>query len=342
MDQTVLENVEVEPEVSLRDSIEQAIEVHNEPEGTEPSPQPSVVQEKAPVLGAPQSAPLQQNQPNVPATQQAPQVAPQALQAPAQWKPQVKEKWNQLPREVQEEVLRREADSMRLIGSVGHKIRLADGVAEQLQSFIPRLQEQNIPVESFVGDIFTTVKQLSTGSPVDKANVLANIIQSYGIDVGILDNVLSHRLSESPEVLQARRAMAQAQSIVEQNRTAVQGQAAERASSVVTQFAADPKHEFVGNVRFMMADLLDSGQCKTLDEAYTAAVWANPETRAILLKREAEGKVRPKTQQANAARMASQSISGAPRMGSGELPPNLGEGSLRETIAAAMDHHDSL
>jgi hypothetical protein len=351
MDTEILEAPEVVEEApSLRETIEEAVDEASGQDAAGEST-PGVGRPAGPETGVPETKPSPDQQPSGakpaidPATAPvAPnQPAPTELKAPSQWKAAVREKWAQLPREVQEEVLRREGDNLRLIGSVGSKIRLADEVGNHIQPFVERLQQNGANTSEFLGDVFTTVKTLAGGTPQDKAEVIANIVQSYKVDVRLLDNVLSGRLSApppDPRVVEAqRRAFAAESVLARQQQTVVQHQQ-KAASQTMQQFASDPKNEFFEDVREMMADLLETGRATTLDDAYVASVWANPDTRKILLQRESEARVVAKRNRAGAARRASLSVAGAPRGPGGT--PSLGDKlSLRDTIAAAIDAQDA-
>jgi hypothetical protein len=229
---------------------------------------------------------------------------------------------------------------MRLIGSVGQKIRLADEVNNHIQPFAEKLTANGVAPSTFIGDVFATVKGLTSNDPMTKAEIVANIVQSYGVDLRTLDAVLSQRLQQPPEVMEARRLAARAQSVLEQQSSALEQQTAVEAEKHLAAFAVDPKHEFLDDVRDLMADLIESGRANNLDDAYSAAIWANPDTRKILLQRESEARVAAKQNRAGAARRASLSVGGAPRVAGG--PPSFGQNmSLRETIAAAMDAQES-
>ena len=351
-----MENPEIveveEQEPSLRDTIEAAVDEHEGPDVVqqelplEPKTAPAPPEAAAPTAAPAPKAVTPAAKPTVPVgpgAKPAPQAGTESLKAPPQWKPHVREQWNKLPREVQEEVLRREADNMRLIGSVGPKIRVADEVAQHLSPFVENLQARGVHPTQFVGDIFDTVKQLSFGDPQSKAEVIANIVQAYGVDLRTLDSVLSNRVRTPPEVHQARQTTAQAQAVIQQQRMLANQQHSHQADleaeKHITAFGADPKHEFLSDVRDLMADLLESGKVKTLEDAYSAAVWANPDTRKILLQREAQQRVSSKTQRAQAARRASSSISGSPNTPGAALGD--GTRSLRETLEAAFDEHSS-
>jgi hypothetical protein len=170
--------------------------------------------------------------------------------------------------------------------------------------------------------------------------VVANIVQSYGVDLRMLDNILSQHISGGPEVQEARRLAARAKLIIDQQAQTTQNQSSLEAEKTLSAFAADPKHEFMDDVRDLMADLIESGRVSSLDDAYSAAIWANSDTRKILLAREAESRAAAKGGRAAQARRASSAVHGAPTAGVGGMGINP-RASLRETIEAAFDEHSS-
>ena len=315
------------PEPTLRDSIETAIEAESDDgEGKPREPKPASAE---PAIAA--------VAPTAPVAEVA-VAASTELKAPAQWKPAIREKWAGLPREVQEEVLRREGDSLRLIGSVGQKIRQADEFNQHLAPFMERLNAHGASPTEFMGDVFGTIKTLAGGSVQERAEVVANIIQSYGVDLKTLDGVLTHRLSSpptDPRVLEAQRRVAIAEGQLRQQDVYRQQYTEKTVANTLQQFASDEKNEFFSDVRELMADLVESGRANSLDEAYSSAIWANPDTRKILLQREAESRAIAKNTRATHARRASLSVGGAPRnAGATTAGQNM---SLRDTIAAAFD-----
>lgn len=340
-DSAVLEPVELTEEPTLRDIVEDAYDEQVKEEsvvGGDTKPAESVTPDATPPAPGEKAQVPEGSRPTEAATT-AP-ATPGELKAPSQWKPAVREKWNALPLEVKQEVLRREADSMRLIGSVGPKIRLADEVSTHLQPFAERLQANGVSPSIFLGDMFQSVKTLSSGSPQDRAEVVANIVQSYGVDLRTLDAILSRRLAGGPEAEEARRLSARARGVLEQQALTTQQQSSAEAERTLAAFAADPKHEFLADVRELMADLVESGRVNTLDDAYSATVWAHPDTRKILLGREAEARAAVKNGRAAQARRASSAVHGSPSVGTGGILINP-NASLRETIEAAFDEHSS-
>lgn len=332
----VVEKPEVEEAPSLRETLEEAFDETPEIGPVEPAPAEVPSTEKvAPEVPVPSPEQVTAK-PQVPEGKKVPEGQAPELKAPSQWKPNVREKWNGLPREVKEEILRREGDSMRLIGSVGPKIRIADEVVTHLSPFAERLENNGVPPSAFLGEVFSSVRQLAEGNPQVKAEVVANIVQSYGVDLRLLDQILTHRIQSPPEVHHARALAARANAVLAQQSQGIQQHTSQQAEVAVQTFGADPKHEFLEDVRSLMADLIEAGRVHNLDDAYSAAVWAHPDTRKILLQREAQQRATAKTRRADAARRASSSVSGAPNTPSGVSAP-AGNMSLRESLEAAFD-----
>jgi hypothetical protein len=203
------------------------------------------------------------------------------------------------------------------------------------------LQDNGVSPSAFMGDIFTTVSALARGSPQDKAETIANIVQSYGVDVRMLDAVLTRRIHAGPEATHARTLAARANSVIQERQQEKQQMGASEAEKALAAFASDPKHEFLDDVRDLMADLMEAGRAETLEDAYASAVWAHPDTRKILLERQAQERAQSKTSRALAARRASSAIHGTPTNGlaGAQLNPNA---SLRDTLEAAFDEHTNL
>ena len=348
MEPEVLDTVET-PEPTLRETIEDVVDEQSPEPGPvakpveQPAGQPARPEAKGPTSPGDAAQPKPAGaKPAAPASTPAAPAGGTELKAPSQWKPAVREKWNQLPREVQEEVLRRESDSMRLIGSVGQKLKFAETVSKEIEPFSERLERNGATREAFLGDVLNTVKTLAGGSPQERAEVIANIVQSYGVDLRVLDAVLTQRISApppDPRVVEAQRRAYAAESLLAKQRQSLEQGTQQEAESTLQQFSADPKNEFFDDVRDMMADLIETGRANSLDEAYTASIWANPETRKILLQRESEQRAAAKGRRADLARRASSSVHGTPR-GSGVVTGGQNM-SLRDTIAAAFDAQES-
>jgi hypothetical protein len=336
---------------TLRESLAAAVEQHEKSESTgttppvksepEPSTPDAAAGGKPPVVQAPEKDKTVPDSKEVGAKPASGgDGRPVELKAPPQWKPAVREEWNKIPRAAQEEILRREADSLRLIGSVGPKLRLADEVNQHVAPYLENLKANGVTPSAFIADMFDTVKALTSPNPQDRVEVIANVVLSYGVDLRLLDHVLSQRIQGGPQQIAAQRELANAQHRTQHLQSQLDMRDADESERAIAAFAADPKNEFLGDVRDLMADLIEAGRATNLEDAYAAAIWAHPDTRKILLQREAQARATSKTKRAAAATNAASSVHGTPQ-GSAQMTnmrPNM---SLRESIEAAFDEHSS-
>jgi hypothetical protein len=109
----------------------------------------------------------------------------------------------------------------------------------------------------------------------------------------------------------------------------------------VDRFLTDPKYPFAHNLKDDMALLLDQGKAVDLPSAYEMASWANPETRALLIKQQREEATKSIATRAKAAtstaRSASKSLTGAPLVGASSTPA-AAELSIEDQLAAGWDN----
>jgi hypothetical protein len=114
----------------------------------------------------------------------------------------------------------------------------------------------------------------------------------------------------------------------------------QRMASEVGTFFQDPQYPFAENVRSAMSVLIKAGEADTLQEAYERAVWANPETRSLLIKQQREEEEARRAAEAreaaSRARQAGKSISGSPLPGGASTPTPKADMDLHEHLAANM------
>jgi hypothetical protein len=265
-----------------------------------------------------------------------------ATKAPAPWRAGAKERWKDVPAEVQQEVIRREREAAVAIQQNSEARKFADAFNQVIQPFqgIMAAEGAKDPLSAVQG-LMQTAASLRLGTPIQKANVIAQLISVYGVDIQTLDGVLSgqqdpkiQQQSEIERLLQER--LAPYQQFMEQQRQqqAYQQQTVQQqAAQVVEQFAA--KAEFLDDpeITNTMADLLEMsakrGRTMTMEQAYDQAVKLHPDISKIMAQREAAKKAAASA----TSRAAASSVSGSPAGGG---PPS-GGGDIRSAIMAAME-----
>lgn len=283
-------------------------------------------------------------QPEVEATGQA-ETAPEGQEqtqkeesdpAPVSWTPAAREEWQNLPPSVKQMVAKRESEIMQALedGKENRKVGEYIGHLEQQYGELLQAEGASSMVEA-VDHMAKTVAAMRYGEPWQKAQIIANFINSYGIDVEMLDGILSH----SPAAQAARNPQAQPQIPPElQERMAMYDQAVARlqqqdamaaqqlqlnADREVASFAEG--REFFNDVRDEMADLIEfyaqKGQNLSLEAAYDKVCAMHPEIQQVIRSRQTRDK-----------RTAASSVHGRPASQGANPEPQ----TIRDALNAAF------
>lgn len=287
-----------------------------------------------------------------PADAQRPPEQPQAPQprAPQSWKPAAREHWQKLPPEVQQEVSRREVEVARTLKESSQAREVMAQVQSVLGPYAHNAAAAGTDALSMIGSLMKADNTLRHGSLAEKASLVANIIQSYGVNIEALDQVLAGKApTADPNAQlaeQLRREMQQQMQPMMSYFQQMQGQRenalaqiSQNASNDVASFAE--ANEFFEDVRQDMADIIDlytrRGQTISLQDAYDRAIKLNPQVSEIVSRRAEQQRASAAAQAAQAARRKAISVSGAP------APAGAGPGAdvddRRAVIAAAFDQH---
>jgi hypothetical protein len=201
------------------------------------------------------------------------------------------------------------------------------------------------PIKTY-GNYLQAVQTLRTGSPTERASSIAQFCKLFGVDVGLLDQALAAQGFASPQQ-QIQGAPIPQQyrdprvddlfAAIEQQQQQSDQQLRGEVADEMASFAADPKHEFLNDVREDMADLLEvtarRGRVMSLQEAYERACRGNESVGKVLAQRELEKAAQTQRQSAARARGASLSVTGTPTVPDGVSPT---DGSRRADIEAAI------
>lgn len=302
----------------LRSVLESAIDKQSEP-----TPEPQPVEEKPTrardEAGRFTAAELAQQAADKAAEiEQAPVIEPK--RAPSSWKKDAAAEFDKLPPHVQDEVLRRETDFHKGIEGFKQHADLGRTIERTLQPYMQTIQQLGVTPDVAIGSLLKADAGLRHGTPEQKAMHLANLAQTYGIDIGQVAQVPQ----KDPYTFQLEQRLAQIQQQQEQFQQSQQEQQREALNSELQAFAATAEH--FEAVKEDMAALLQAGRATDLKDAYDKAVYANPQTRQALLEQQRSEALRQaQTQALNArAKAAAVSVKGSsPASGSGAAPTNL-------------------
>ena len=269
-----------------------------------------------------------------PTPEPTPAEARPSVRAPESWKPAAREHWMKLPPDVQQEVARREREITSTLQQTASQRKLAEHFTESIRPFEAMIRAENRDPVTAATELFATAAMLRTGTPVQKAKLVANMVKNFGIPIEALDAELvgeevpdeTSRLSQllDQRLKPMQDFIAQIQGVRQQREQTV----SQSVKSEIEQFAEDPNNEFFADVRETMADLMEVASRRnrelSLADAYKQAVALNPELQAIIAKRKAD-EIRDKE-------IASASLP------SGSAPQRAvtGSGTLRDDLERAF------
>lgn len=332
-------------EVSIEDALSKAWE---EAEAAEAVTESGITgdqleDEDAPSLEAevaedvPRETPAEQAAEQAPEQAEEPEVQDKVTSAddagapPRGLRASAREKWKDTPKEIRDEIIRREQDFAAGI----EKHREKSARADQYDQFFVQHQQffaMNGGPQNVLPGLLQTASLLQMGTQQQKARAAANIIKQFGVDIQELDGVLAGEPQSQPQSGQddLRSLVRQELAPLQQFMSSQQDQQRQAIQSDIQQFANDPKNEFFQDVSGLMADILDlnarNGQSISLKEAYEMACNLTPDVKNTLDARRHQ-------EETAARRNAASSVSGAPSSQPSPRTPD----TLRGAIEQAME-----
>lgn len=297
---------------------EEQIEIDRE--DTELKPEASVSADDAPADESPaieaKDASEEAEEPEKPEEPEEP--------APSSWKRDIAAKWQELPVEVKKEINRRESDYHKGIEQYKQYAGIGRDIERVISPHMDTIEKLGVHPLEAVSALLNADRQLRTGTPEQKAQLLGQLAQEYGIDL----KQVQPPPPVDPAVMQLRQQNQQLQrfqqSVMEQQNA--------QALSEIEKFRSNPENVHFDSVKDDMALLLQSGKAENLQDAYDKAVWMRPDIRKSLVEQqrtEAEQKARSAR-----AKSANVGIKGSSAKTGSTLKSDA---SLRETLTAAFN-----
>ena len=257
-------------------------------------------------------------------TEQEPIDIP-AIKPPSSWKKEAQTKFAALDPDIQAEVMRRENDMHKGIEGYKQSAERASVYDRTFAPYAETMRQIGTTPEQAISGLMQTDHNLRYGSPAQKVAIVHDIIKQYGIKPEWFDQ---QETQINPEVghLQTRLQAMEAQQAQWQQE--VQQREVGTLNSDIQSFAKNNEH--FEAVRDRMADLIQGGAAKTLQEAYDTAVWSDPNVRSSLLAKQQADERAKATAKANEAKKAS-SVNIRTR---GTIPAQAPLGTIEETIRA--------
>ena len=246
--------------------------------------------------------------------------------APPGLAPAAREAWKDVPDSVKAEIRKREQDYERGIVKYADNAKRAEAMDKTLAPY-QQFFAMNGGAAQTIPGVLQSAALLQMGSPQQKAQTTAQLIQQFGVNIRMLDELL---VGEKPT-----QAEPDVNQLVDQRMQAWQQQQAQASrkqqeagiADEIGQFANDPKNEFYRDVADDMADIMDiaarRGKDLSLKDAYDRACSMNPQISQIIQARQAQQTTAQKVR-------AAASISGGPGGPGDSAPPDSLRGALEE------------
>ena len=245
--------------------------------------------------------------------------------APQSWTPAERQHWQALPDEIKQRVQTRELEISRKISETAEARKFADAVSQAVNPYMAMIQSEGGTPVAAIASLFQTAGALRTAPPQQKAQLVAQMVKQFGIDVGMLDQALvgqgpqmdpvEERINQrvNQAIAPMQQHMQQMQQMQQQEVQAHQ----QAASQAVEQFIGSQPYGDV--VRADMADIMDyatkRGIPMTLDECYQRACGLHPQISKLMGQQQHHQQLSQHNQAAQAARGRAVSVSGAPSGG---------------------------
>lgn len=251
--------------------------------------------------------------PGVYASPPVPAAEPAVTYKPPQaWRPAAREQFGKLPPEVQAEIDRVERETKATIQETAAARKAYQEIQEAYRPFEPVLASLGYTPAAQIAEHSRFTYTMTQGSPQQKAGFIASMINSSGVDLDLINEVLSGQpppaqqaqpqgvMTEAQlEAWFARKAQAAQQQRAEQEwRSAVQG------------------HEFGADLE-KLARAIAQAQGVSPKEAMTLAQGAHPEIGPIMRQREAANAAQGGNASIQRAKLAASSVKSSPATGVG-------------------------
>lgn len=274
---------------------------------------------------------------------------------PSSWKPAAKAAWAALPEPIRAEVHRRESDFLNGVKGIKENADFGQSIRSVVEPYRMLIEAEGGTPERAVGDLLKTAALFRTGTQQAKLEAIFGLDQKFNAglnqhfnqaveaEVAKRTGQPAPQVQQQPQNFQDPRVdqLLAANQKQERDRVAQE----ERITNAATErflFAKDdkgqPLYPFVDNVIDDMSQRVSGirrnnpaiGHEEALKQAYEAAVWAHPETRAVLISQQ-QAQAQQSAETLRKVEQAKRASAGnMPRRGA--LPATEPVGSIEDTI----------
>jgi hypothetical protein len=256
---------------------------------------------------------------------------------------ELKDHWEKAPQELQQAFAQRDADYEKGISQYKQRDAEVRAITEQFAPYEWILRNEGSTPAQAIGPLLQTAALLRTGTPQQKSQAVAQMIQQFQIP---LDQVAAYFGGEAPpqqdsHYNQLAQQVQQLTQHITQSQYEAQKQNENRALSVIQQFASDPANAHFEAVQDRMLSLLQAPQVlgdvsnmserEKLQLAYDTAVRLDPQLAQSLYAQQQQNYAAQN--QVQKAKQAAVQVRGAP---GGAVSGPVSQTDRRAVIANAL------
>lgn len=224
----------------------------------------------------------------------------------------IKADYEALPEHIKQALDKREKEVEYGFTKLDEERNFGKQLKEVITPYMPIITAEGGNPVAAVQSLLNTAYLLRTAPQERKAQLIQQIAQQYGVDLGsIQQQPNSYRLLP-PEIQDLKSELDFLKNNITQQKTLQEQQEQAKIQGEIQAFAADPKNAYFEQVKAAMAPLLGSGQAKDLQEAYDMACWANPQIRSTLMAAQEKEQQEKRKSEIAQKKQASVSVIGSP------------------------------
>lgn len=241
--------------------------------------------------------------------------------------------WEKIPANVQKWVRGREVEFNKGLQRNAEAAKFGTTMWQQLAPYEATIKATGANPFQLVSEMAATHHLLTSGSPQQREEAFVRAAARYGIDLNAVAERHAGRgqaaTPSNPEVAELRKTVGTLMQHLRGQEQFAGQQVAQQVWQDVDKFATNPQNEHLPILWPRMAELLEGGIAKSLEDAYEQALWTRPDLRAIRIEQDAARRASEAQNQRNAA-------TGGPGVpvAAGAVPSNE---SLRSTLERAWD-----
>ena len=156
-----------------------------------------------------------------------------------------------------------------------------EGFYRGLDPYIKEARQFGLPPEQYIANVMESERKLRASDLPSRFSALMAIADQYNIPLrDVINQSVGEQVLKSPQTAAIPQEIQRELAEIRQWRNQ---QEQNTVDTAVNHFSTDK--EFFSDVRGAMADLIESGQASSLQDAYDKAVWIVPEVREVIINR---------------------------------------------------------